>query len=101
MEIKIELAKSWFVLAQIIATIAGFLMVASGIFWSYTVNVISTSINAIGGIGNMTGPISDMLGTISSAVNLGTWFLMVAVVLAFLAIVFWIIGYGKIKNLKN
>ena len=45
------MAKSWFILAQVRATIAGFLVVSSGLSLTYKSSMISTVANEVGNLG--------------------------------------------------
>ena len=105
MDKQIELAKSWFELAKIFATIAGFLIVAFGIFWSFTASIIDTSIQAIGEMNwgssysvNVSGPACKLLEAVPHSIDLSTWLFGGALFFGFFSLVLWFIERHKLKK---
>lgn len=114
MEKQIELAKSWFSLAQILATIAGMLIVASGILMSIGLNSLNLMfqekerlISLISAnqtctfypeYYNVSQQFMAQMGTsISLSLELWKWFMWGGLALGILAIIFWKIGRINLK----
>jgi len=72
MDIQIEQAKSWFELAKILSTIAGFTIVGTSIFWG------SAVINEKG-------------------IKAGLFFLIIGIICISSSIGFWYLGKQKLK----
>lgn len=83
-ELDVEIAKSWFVFAQIAIILAGFLFTASGV----TINVASTNV-------------SSNLLTFSWAMNLFYVFFFFGGIFTILSIIFWTTGKKKLENSKK
>ena len=107
MEKQIELAKSWFTFAQISATIAGFLVVAFGIFWSNTINLIDSALkllpdNSHSYMVNINGPICESVVYAGKAsLNISRILVGLPIILTGLAIIFCVIGYIKLKRVRK
>jgi len=100
---EIELSKSWFELAKILATIAGFLMVAAGIILSYSSNMLLASTQILGGTNleevssiSLKGPICETFD-IPFMMKASPWFFWISLSFGILSIFFWFVGWYKLK----
>ncbi len=109
-DIKIELAKSWFELSKLLATIGGFIIVTGGVFMAFTSNLISASTQLVSSLDpdasytvsvdtpmcQITNAISDVLpGTFDGA----SYILIFGMVIGFSSIIPWWIGQRKLVKL--
>ena len=107
---EIELAKSWFELAKILATIAGFLVVTSGIFSGDAHNFFNLAVQQTNDLiktaystncSNFpysSGLIKSASGLAIQADILFMGFLIGAIIMAVLSLSFWMIGRTKLKR---
>lgn len=111
MDKQIELAKSWFSLAQIFATIAGFLMVAFAAAIGLMGSLVLTGVQAIGQMDwnskhtvNISGPICNFVKATgdagTSSISLANMLFISAMIFGFAALVFWMVGHYKLSRIK-
>jgi len=111
MEKRIELAKSWFQLAIVLATLAGMTIVAAGVFWTpfneyadmlvKTKDICSVFIaqNAINyTFGDCLLDFSEpQLNSLQNSSEISMFLILLAVLLAINSLFFWFQGYWKMK----
>jgi len=116
MDKEIELAKSWFVLAQIIIILSGFFFAASGIAWVNSTNTMifgldlaekssSKNCDQLNNLSNYQEFVGETLGytheSILSSLNLWKFYFKLGWFLVFISIFIWWFGKYKLENLPN
>ena len=118
MENQIELAKSWFVLSQLSMILAGFLFASAGIAWTSSINTLNTAIPLTNDFIKNSNCINNFnlsslqlefrndsiqyfgeMVTINLKIFYG--FIFFAIIFVIMAIVYWFVGYDKIKKLNS
>lgn len=116
-QIKIEKAKSWFELSKIIITIAGFMFISSGVFWTNFGNTMEYS-TAVSNkaldltldsnltltsdyISSLHDLSTQLNGFAESQIDLFKTFFYSAWILVGLSLLCWMWGKHKLHKIKN
>lgn len=114
---EIELAKSWFVLAQICAMITGFMILSLSIILPLTLQLFEFPfelINNLEGINevkpniaseNLTKMFDEVVNGVGfitiRLINLAKYMIGFATFFLILSLIFWSVGHFKLNNIKN
>ncbi len=110
-----ELAKSWFQLAIVLATLAGMLVVASGVFYPKTSELISSvsqisevctsslslnssMVNSTSYDDCLSSNFKEIKGLIVGSYKAFGWLIILAILFSLNSFCSWFIGYRKLKN---
>ncbi len=111
-EIQIEIAKSWFELAKLLATIGGFVIVVAGILMAFMSGLISSSTNLVSSLDpdssynvEVTGSVCEFNNAISDALpgvfDGGSELMIVGMLIGISSIFFWVFGHYRLIKIKS
>ncbi|MDO8741405.1 MAG: hypothetical protein Q7J54_07625 [Candidatus Woesearchaeota archaeon] len=104
--IKIELAKSWFIMAQLTMILAGFLFATGGVAWTNSLNSLNFGFNLISDVcQNLnksaipTASYADLVpNLVTSQIELARFCILFGVIMTIISLLFFIIGQTQLRN---